>query len=264
MKGLPNLGSTCYFNTAVQCLAHVPFLTNTLLRKPYEGECALTRAFCRLVDDLWNDSGNPDPRDLLLAFRTRFPSFDPGQHDAQEAFLCLVDVLENSMGKEFIKKIFNGRDSQVTEWPEGSSKISSEFVTIVFSLSEPREVTLEGLMKERGKPVRIAGYKSDDGNEHDEAFVTTRVEEWPQVATFTFACYSGHKPIILLPDEYEGRQLFAVVLHMGGPGGGHYALAVRYNNEWFIKDDGSVTKIDGPPRRGPYYMALYRLQNSSN
>ena len=106
MRGLPNIGSTCYFNTAVQCLAHVPCLTNTLLRKPYEGHCVLTREFSRLVYNLWSEDGQPDPRPLLLAFRTRFPSFDPGQHDAQEAFLCLVDALENSLGKEFIKKIF--------------------------------------------------------------------------------------------------------------------------------------------------------------
>jgi len=263
MRGLPNIGATCYFNTAVQCLAHVPYLTNTLLRTPYDGHCVLTREFSRLVYNLWSEDGQPDPRPLLLAFRTRFPSFDPGQHDAQEAFLCLVDALENSLGKEFIKKIFTGRESQVTAWPGGSSEKAEDFVTIVFSLNEPCEVTLEGLMKSREKPSEISGYKSDDGMEHD-AQVTTRVKEWPQVATFTFACYSGHKPIIIIPEEYAGRQLFAVVLHVGGPHGGHYALAVRYGTQWYIKDDGSVTKLDKAPRRGAFYMALYRLQNSSN
>jgi hypothetical protein len=174
-----------------------------------------------------------------------------------------VDALENSLGKEFIKKIFTGREVQVTEWPSGKSERTEDFVTVVFSLTDPCEVTLEGLMKTRGKPVDISGYKSDDGSEHD-ARVTTKVMEWPQVATFTFACYSGHKPIIILPEEYEGRNLFAVVLHVGGPHGGHYALAVRYNDQWYIKDDGTVTKIEKAPSRGPFYMALYRLQNSSN
>jgi ubiquitin C-terminal hydrolase len=261
MRGLPNLGATCYFNTAVQCLAHVPYLTNTLLKSPYEGECDLTREFSRVVYALWAEDGAPDPRGLLLAFRTRFPSFDPGQHDAQEAFLCLVDALEKSLGKEFIKKIFTGRETQVTTWPGGESKRTEDFVTVVFSLTEPCEVTLESLMKSRGKPVEIQGYKDDSGAEH-VAHVTTRVTDWPQVATFTFACYNGHKPIILLPEEYEGRKLFAVVIHMGGPHGGHYAMAVRFKDDWYIKDDGSVTKMDSGPKRGAFYMALYRLQNS--
>jgi Ubiquitin carboxyl-terminal hydrolase len=261
MRGLPNLGATCYFNTAVQCLAHVPYLTNTLLRKPYEGQCELTREFSRLVYNLWAEDGNPDPRGLLLAFRTRFPSFDPGQHDAQEAFLCLVDALENSLGKEFIKKIFTGRETQVTEWPGGKSERTEDFVSVVFSLNEPCEVTLEGLMKTREKPVEISGYKDDAGAEHN-ARIQTRVTEWPQIATFTFACYTGHKPIIILPDEFAGRKLFGAVLHVGGPNGGHYALAVRHGDQWYIKDDGSVSKMDSGPRRGPFYMALYRLQNS--
>lgn len=261
MRGLPNLGSTCYFNTAVQCLAHVPCLTNTLLRKPYEGDCVLTREFSRLVYDLWSEGGDPNPRPLLLAFRTRFPSFDPGQHDAQEAFLCLVDALENSLGKEFIKKIFTGRETQLTEWDGGRSERTEDFVTVVFSLMDPCEVTLEGLVKSREKPNEISGYKDDSGIEHN-ARVTTKVSEWPQIATFTFACYTGYKPIIILPDEFAGRQLFAAVLHVGGPQGGHYALAVRYNGDWYIKDDGTVSKMDSAPRRGPFYMALYRLQNS--
>jgi hypothetical protein len=172
-----------------------------------------------------------------------------------------VDALENSLGKEFIKKIFTGRERQVTEWTGGNSERTEDFVTIVFSFTEPCEVTLEGLMKARGKPVEVLGYKDNSGKEHD-ACVTTKVAEWPQIATFTFACYTGHKPIIILPDEFEGRHLFAVVLHTGGPHGGHYALAVRFNEDWYIKDDGAVSKIDNAPRRGAFYMALYRLQNS--
>jgi len=261
MRGLPNLGSTCYFNTAVQCLAHVPYLTNTLLREPYKGQCVLTSEFNKVLFELWKNDGDPDMRGLVRAFRTRFPSFTPGQHDAQEAFLCLVDALENSLGKEFIKKIFNGKENQVTAWDGGESQKTEEFVTIVFSLNEPCEVTLEGLMKARAKPVNLSGYKSDDGKVHD-ARITTNVVEWGQVATFTFACYSGHKPVIILPDAFAGRKLFAVVIHAGGPNGGHYAMAARFNNDWYIKDDGSVTKMDEPPRRGQFYMAFYRLQNS--
>ena len=65
-KGLANLGNTCYMNSALQCLIHVPDLSNHLLKHGYDGPCELTREYAKLLKELWRDktSAYAIPRDF--------------------------------------------------------------------------------------------------------------------------------------------------------------------------------------------------------
>lgn len=254
-----NLGNTCYFNAAVQCLAHVPPLSKFLLAaEPYDGPCDITREYQKVVTELFT-SGKFDPvnpKALLHAFRTRFPAFEGGaQHDAQEVIILLIDVFEKSIGQKFIKSIFNGVETQETVYPGGISKKNSEFVTLMLHPDGP--TSLEGLVQKRLKHVGIEGYEDDTGKKHHVAAVRQVVTTWPRVFGVTFAMYNN-KFQIEIPQEFEGRKLFAIVLHHGIQWGGHYALAVRRFDKWYIKDDETVSEINEVPKTGPWYMAWYR------
>lgn len=259
MRGLVNLGNTCYFNTAVQCLAHVPPLSKFLFEAdPYDGPCEVTREYQRVARQLFlkDGTGPVDPSALLAAFRTRFPAFGgASQHDAQEVIVLLIDVFEKSIGQKFIKSIFNGQECQETVYPGGVSKKTSEFVTLILSPTGP--ANLEALLKDRHKHVGIEGYVDDEGKRHHVAAVRTVVTEWPRVFGIMFAMYDQKFPIEI-PETLEGHKLFAAVLHCGGQMGGHYALAVRRWDKWYIKDDASVTELNEVPKVGPFYMAWYR------
>ena len=61
-------------------------------------------------------------------------------------------------GKEFIQKIFNGKEIQETVYPGGESRVKSDFVSIMFPMDSARETTLEDLLKLREKHQGISGY----------------------------------------------------------------------------------------------------------
>ena len=260
MRGLWNLGNTCYFNTAVQCLAHVPPLTKHLFSlPPYTGPCDITREYQKIVRELFTkDKTEPvSPSDLLGAFRLRFPQFVTGQqHDAQEAILLLIDVFEQSLGKELIQEIFNGEDSQETLWNDGMSTVKSPFTTLVLDVSEP--CRLHDLLEDRFEERNIEGYVDTQGRTHDVAGIRNRVSKWPRIVSFSFSMYDYKFPIEI-PFEFEGKKLFACVLHQGVQRGGHYALLVRRFEKWYIKDDESVREIpDIKTFKGEWYQAWYR------
>ena len=259
MRGLWNLGNTCYFSTAIQCLAHVPPLTKHFFSmEPYEGPCDVTREYQKVVRALFTkDHTDPvNPSDLMGAFRIRFPQFVGGaQHDAQEVILHLIDVFETSIGKQLVQDIFNGEDAQETAWAEGTSSVATPFTTLLLDVTEP--CRLEDLLADRQKERIIEDYADTEGKRF-QATVRTKVARWPKIVSFSFSMYD-HKFPIEIPFEFEGKKLFACVLHQGAQRGGHYALLVRRFEKWYVKDDCTVHEVPDPKTfRGEFYQAWYR------
>jgi ubiquitin C-terminal hydrolase len=260
MRGLWNLGNSCYFNTAVQCLAHVPPLTKHLFDVEYTGPCDITREYQKVVKQLFI-KGKTDPvspSDLFGAFKVRYPEFaDMRQHDAQEVILHLIDVFENSLGKEFITDLFNGEEAQVASWEDGASpERVTPFTTLLLDVSEP--CRLQDLIKDRMEPIVIENYTDDSGVTHERAALQTRVKRWPKFTSFSFSMYEYKFPIEI-PFEFEGLKLFACVMHQGHKNGGHYALLVRRFDKWYVKDDERVTEMpDIKVLRGEFYQVWYR------
>lgn len=108
MKGLTNEGNTCFVNAALQCLLHVPALTNYVLggwadaelRKKRTNACALAREYLALVKAYW---GAPEPRVVSTAAlvaclrKVHKPFGDGGAHDAHEALVVVVKSLHDAL-----------------------------------------------------------------------------------------------------------------------------------------------------------------------
>lgn len=226
---------------------------------PYTGPCPITREYQKVVRGLFT-TGHTDPVNpeaLLCAFRTRFPQFSSNQqHDAQEVILHMIDVLEESLGKQIISSIFNGEDSQETAWTNGTSIIKAPFTTLLLDVTEP--CRLVDLLEERQKVRSIEGYVDAEGVGHTVARLQNKVTKWPRIVSFSFSMYECKFPIEI-PFEFEGRKLYACVLHQGAQMGGHYALLVRRFDKWYIKDDCTVHEVADPKVfRGEFYQAWYR------
>jgi len=258
MRGIVNLGNTCYFSTAVQCLAHVPPLSKYFFETPYDGPCDITKEYREVAMSLFriHEKGPVNPSALLKAFREKFPEFTRGQHDAQEVVIILLDVFEKSLGKKLIQGIFNGKETQEVAWSGGKTTKINPFTVLIIDVN--KEDSLENLVEERCDPVSLENYVDNSGQVHECAALRNTVSEWPRVLGVSFSMYMNKFPV-KIPLEFQGLRLFSCIIHSGVRNGGHYMLLVRRYDKWYIKDDESVREVPAPENlNGPFYMAWYR------
>lgn len=251
-KGLPNLGNTCYFNSAVQCLAHVPTLTNRFLRSGYDGDCELTREYSKLIKSIWSKDGEADPQPFLKLFQAKFPSFTPGKpHDTNEAVLCIIDVLEKSLGLDFMKPIFYSTEKQTVIYPGGESSRTNEIV----SLTMPDASGLQTYSKHQ----YLTDYVDMNGKKYNVAALQTTLDKMGHIFTMTFMAKT---PAESVPQKFgESHELFALVVHWGIAFGGHYAVLCKHKGHWRFIDDETVREVPGPDPRMPCSMAWYKKVN---
>jgi ubiquitin C-terminal hydrolase len=257
MRGFLNLGNTCYFNTALQCLLHIPILTNYIIRHPYDGECEFTKMYYEVTKTYWTEGKEIlTINSLLKLFQNEFPRFKlEEQHDVQEAILCIIDILERAV--PLIKKWFYGKKVQETIWPGGKTTNEEDFsVHLITSNGNDME---EMLKKSTDWDV-LDNFEDTEGKVHNVATTRKLFSKLPQILMISFDRKSHIKIIEnILMDKYE-YNLIASAVHVGLQNDGHYMSFVKRRNMWFCINDEMVREEELPDQGGFYFM-VYNLKN---
>ena len=278
MKGLGNLGNTCYFNCALQCLLQVPQLSNFLILKNYKGPCEFTREYQDTVRTVWlnKEKKFEVPAKLLGIFKKKCPQFNNfEQHDSQEAFLCLLDILDKSLS--VIRKVFYGKMVQETICPSGTSRVYEDTpMTIMFPTNETP--SLENILKNHQKWSTLENFTDSKGKTHHVSSTRTLFWTAPPILAFTFRMYHS-KIMIDVPETFDltpymhkdgdrstGTEyvLFTSCKHRGSVRGGHYVAMTMHKNQWYLKDDDDIQKLEKFPSKDHHYFIMYKkiLYNS--
>lgn len=125
VRGLTNLGNTCFFNAMMQCLSQTPFLYDILnetnnvedfelpggrleakdkqtkelnpIRGTLKGSGEFIQVLTKVLEELQTKSGGVfTPNQLLRQFTTKWPQFAGGdQHDSHEALRHLLESVRS-------------------------------------------------------------------------------------------------------------------------------------------------------------------------
>lgn len=127
LKGLSNLGNTCYMNSALQSIANTPQLIEYFVKDKYIGEINqdnplgtsgdLAESFAHLMKNIW--ISNMDliaPRELkssISRFAPQFRSYF--QQDSQEFLGFLLDGLHEDLNRVHDKKYMEFKEQQLPD-----------------------------------------------------------------------------------------------------------------------------------------------------
>jgi ubiquitin C-terminal hydrolase len=261
MRGFLNLGNTCYFNTAIQCLLHIPVLSNYFLQIGYTGDCEFTQLYTKLVQFYWisQEKGLVHLGPLMTQFFKHFPRFENREpHDTQEAILCVIDILERSCPD--IKQWFYGKKTQETIWPGGKTQSQEDFgIHLVTS----QGTDLAAMLTKSADWNVIENFEDTEGRVHNVATTRMVFSKLPQVLMISFDRKS-HIQVIekILIDTYE-YDLIASAVHLGVQCDGHYVSFVKHEDVWYYINDDVVNEATLPETAG-HYVLVYNLKTPSS
>lgn len=239
MRGIRNLGNTCHFSSALQCLLTVPLPTT------YDGDCTFTRLFVEF-SRMHRQGGSPlDPEPVFRAFQKHFPRITEfEENDLQETVLLLVDILEKQFPE--MKDMFYGTKIQETIYPGGKNQHEDAFSVLILPMIEGGDMG-EMLRKSVEWSV-LSDFTDNTGKTHNVATTRGMIKKLPDVAMFTF----DRKGTVIAPpgittDQGKYRLSYAGI-HVGTQRGGHYASVVREGEQWHLCDDERVAPVTFEPR----------------
>ena len=245
MKGIYNIGNSCYLNSALQMLFNSngfrEIINNTVFEKIIEN---------------YDNSNIFNPMDIKKIVSNSHNMFaNTDQQDSYEFIIYLFDVLDKLLGKNNklydkfgIKTTINIK-CKISICEKESDNVSTE---LFLQLPITDELDLSDSYRT---------YKSVEKLENDNAYFCekcnkkvlarrkTITTKWPDnliivLKRFDYNMRKDNRNINIPLNWRHGYKLKGGIIHMGSYGGGHYIYFGEENNEWFIANDSHISKIN--------------------
>ena len=233
--GLGNIGNTCYLNSAIQLLCLNPKFNNmeNISKNPQKAVVKIKKQLADL-SSLFKGSKQQDSAEALILlleyYGKEINCFDDYHYTEITRIKCkLLSCLNNQISK---------RDSLVLMLDITDDNLDDCYIKSKYSIK---------LSKENNN-----AWKCNKCNRKTVASKRTFYQDWSKYLIINLkrfyyrgTKYTKNDTRLKIPMEWrQNYYIKGAIIHSGGINGGHYIAIGKKNNQWYLFDDSSVSKIN--------------------
>ena len=259
MKGLHNIGNTCYLNAGLQMLIQNKDLCKLIVKNSSESHI-LTKITEFINEYYTSDKPAIVPSMIKEMMEERKDIFSgSNQQDATEFIVFFFDIIDTELKKQNIniESLFGIDTTTRTKCKMREClNISNKKEVNNFLLLDMDNSTkcLDDAYRNFKSGEKLDGdnmYYCDKCKEKRIASKRYNIEKWPTHLFIWLKRFkqNGHRVSKLgqplsIPVEWRyDNNLHGAVIHYGNINGGHYVYVGKHKNKWYLFDDSNVTEI---------------------
>ena len=291
IRGLDNLGNSCYLNAAIQVLASLPPLSEFLCHHGLSSakKTELVETFSTLLCGLAIQSSGASLTSSVAAFKKQLGKRDAryngkAQQDAAECLRTIIDSLHTDLKGSMLSSLFEGRLLNVLTC-ETCHSVRKQFDPMwsvemeVMDGTQPL-TTLRDILKLFSKEEMVEGVVCEVCKSKTAHRKKLSIFTFPNVLVISWKRF-GYRadgapqklthpisyPLSFQVKNVEGEtvqyKLASVINHLGSVNNGHYMATIRANGGWWRCNDEKVDEISEPSVKNdlttPYVLVFHKV-----